>query len=283
MRFGLFGINYGPCADPATAADVARAAEDAGFDSVWTGEHVVLPDPQEPPSPVPAFVPFLDPVVALTAVACRTSRIRLGTGIIILPQRNPLVLAKELTSLDIVSGGRLLFGVGIGDLEAEFRALGIPFDDKGARTMDYLGAMQAIWTMDKPAYDGRFAKFSGVDAQPRPVQKPHPPIVFGGHTPAAFRRATAIASGWYGFSMDVDAAAKAIEGLRTAASKVERPASLGRLEVSVTPPAGLPDADTVKRYADLGVDRLILLPSAFTRDDLLGYVNDGAALLAAAA
>lgn len=283
MKFGLFGINFGACADPATAVAVARAAEDAGFDSVWTGEHVVLPDPQVAPSPVPAWLPFLDPVVALTAVSQHASRLLLGTGIIILPQRNPLVLAKELASLDVVSSGRLLFGVGVGYLEPEFRALGIPFEDKGARTMDYLRAMQAVWSQDKPAYDGRFAKFSGIDAQPRPVQKPHPPIVFGGHTAPAYRRAVRIASGWYGFSQDVDATAKCIEGLREAAAKVERPVELSRLEISVTPPAGLPDLDTVRRYEDLGVDRLILLPSVITRDDLLAYVEQAAGELIAPA
>ena len=279
MRFGLFGINYGACADPATAVAVARAAEDAGFESVWTGEHVVLPDPQVPPSPVPPGVPFLDPAVALAVISQHTTRLLLGTGIIILPQRNPLVLAKELASVDVVSGGRLLFGVGIGYLEPEFRALGIPFEDKGARTMDYLRAMQAIWSQDKPFHEGRYVSFSGIDAQPRPVQKPHPPIVFGGHTPAAFRRATGIASGWYGFAMDVATSAGCIEGLREAAGKVERPATLGRLEVTITPPAGLPDADTARLYADLGVDRLILLPTATRRDDLLRYVDEAARTL----
>ena len=279
MRFGLFGINFGACALPATAVAVARAAEAAGFDSLWTGEHVVLPDPQVPPSPVPASVPFLDPVVALTAISQHTSRVLLGTGIIILPQRNPLVLAKELASLDVVSSGRLLFGVGVGYLEPEFRALGIPFEDKGARTMDYLRAMQAIWSHEKPVHEGRFTRFSGIDAQPRPVQKPHPPIVFGGHTPPAFRRAVEIASGWYGFAQDVDATAQCLEGLRAAALRKDRPSALGRLEVNVTPPAGMPDADTVKRYADLGVDRLILLPRAATREDLLRYVDDAASTL----
>jgi probable F420-dependent oxidoreductase len=279
MKFGLFTINFGACADPATAVAVARAAEDAGFESLWTGEHVVLPDPQVPPSPSPPQVPFLDPVVALTALSQHTTRVLLGTGIIILPQRNPLVLAKELASLDVLSGGRLLFGVGVGYLEPEFRALGIPFEDKGARTMDYLRAMQAIWCEEKPAYEGRFVAFSGVDAQPRPVQKPHPPIVFGGHTAPAFRRAVEIAAGWYGFAQDVDATARCIDGLRKAQALQQRPSTLARLEVSITPPPGLPDAATVERYAALGVDRLILLPRATRRDELLRYVDDAAASL----
>src|SRR5262245_55428050 len=160
MKFGLFGINMGPCSAPGAASRVARAAEEAGFESLWTGEHVVLPDPQAPPSPVPPLEPMLDPTVALTFLAAHTKTIRLGTGIIILPQRNPLVLAKELASLDVLSGGRLIFGIGIGYLEPEFAALGIPFADKGARTEDYVKAMIAIWSMEKPAYSGRFAKFS---------------------------------------------------------------------------------------------------------------------------
>ena len=114
MKFGLFGINMNVCSDPDVAARTAKAAEGAGFESVWTGEHVVLPDPQAPPSPLPPEYPLLDPAVALAFVAAHTTKIRLGTGIIILPQRNPLVLAKELASVDVVSKGRLIFGLGIG-------------------------------------------------------------------------------------------------------------------------------------------------------------------------
>src|SRR5262249_31716060 len=138
MKLGLFGINMNVCSDPAVAARTAKAAEAAGFESVWTGEHVVLPDPQAPPSPLPPQFPLLDPAVVLAFVAAHTTKVRLGTGIIILPQRNPLVLAKELASVDVVSNGRLIFGLGIGYLKAEFDALGIPFDHKGPRSMEYL-------------------------------------------------------------------------------------------------------------------------------------------------
>src|SRR5882672_5451050 len=222
MKFGLFGINNGPCAFPKTAAAVARAAEEAGFESVWTGEHVILPDPQAPPSPVAADFPMLDPVVALTFIAAHTTRIRLGTGIIILPQRNPLVLAKELASLDVLSRGRLIFGIGVGYLKPEFDALGIPFEGKGARTEEYLAAMLALWTMDKPAFAGCLVSFAGIQAMPRPVQRPHPEIVFGGHTPAAFRRAARLAKGWYGFALDLDRTRACIEGLKTACATLGR-------------------------------------------------------------
>lgn len=254
MQFGLFGINIGPCASGLAAIDVARAVEAAGFESVWTGEHVVLPDPQVAPSPLPPQTPLLDPAVTLAMLAPATTRLRLGTGIIILPQRNPLVLAKELASVDVISGGRLIFGLGIGYLQAEFDALGIPFADKGARSMEYLAAMLAVWTAEHPAYEGRF--LSGIDAQPRPVQRPHPPVVIGGSTPAAFRRAVAHGNGWYGFAMDLAQTAECVAGLRRAAAEVARPAALGELEISITP-RGTLDRDAVARFADLGVARLI--------------------------
>ena len=233
MKFGLFGINNGPCAFPDTAAAVAQAAESAGFESLWTGEHVILPDPQVPPSPVPADYPMDDPTVALAFVAAHTKKVRLGTGIIILPQRNAVVLAKELASLDVLSKGRLIFGIGIGYLKPEFDAIGAPFDNKGARTEEYLAAMIALWSMEKPAFDGRWVKFKGVNAMPRPVQKPHPEIVFGGHTAEAYGRAARLAKGWYGFSLDVEAARKCIEGVRSACAKTGR--KFEDLEISVTP------------------------------------------------
>lgn len=166
MRLGLYGINMGPCGVPAVAARVAQVAEAAGFESLWAGEHVVLPDPQVPPSPLPASSPVLDPTLTFAFLAGQTKKVRLGTGIIILPQRNPLVLAKELASLDVLSQGRLIFGVGIGYLKPEFDALGIPFEEKGPRTTDYLHAIRAIWTQPQPAYHGKFVSFGGVQAFP---------------------------------------------------------------------------------------------------------------------
>ena len=276
LTFGLFSINAYACCEPAVAARVARAAEAAGFDSLWGGEHVVLPDPQAPPSPMAPHEPILDPVIALTYCAAVTSRVRLGTGIIILPQRNPLVLAKELASLDALSGGRLIFGVGVGYLEAEFRALGAPFEQRGAVADDYLAAMRAIWSQDTPAHRGRFVSFAGVQAHPRPVQRPHPPIVIGGRTPPAFRRAVEQGHGWYGFALDPARTATALEGLREAAARVARPAHLGRLEISVTPARGTTiDAATAHEYARLGVHRLILMPPPkLDADGLERFVAD---------
>lgn len=273
MKIGLFGINTGPCANPATAAKAARAAEAAGFDSVWTGEHIVLPDPQVPPSPVPADTPFLDSAVALAYVAAHTQSIRLGTGIIILPQRNPVVLAKELASLDVLSAGRLIFGIGIGYLQPEFAAIGAPFDHKGPRSEEFLAAMVALWSQEKPAYHGRFVAFSGVNAMPQPVQQPHPEIVFGGNTRQAYSRAARLARGWYGFALDVDATSKAIEGLRAACAAAGR--QLGDLEISVTP-RGRVDKATLERFASLGVTRLIMLHRARDEAGLLAFIDQTA-------
>ncbi len=277
MKFGLFGINFGPCANPEVAARVAQAAEAAGFDSDWTGEHVVLPDPQAPPSPSPPETQMLDPAAALALLAGRTKTLRLATGIIILPQRNPLVLAKELASVDVLSGGRLIFGLGAGYLKPEFDALGAPFADRGARTSEAIEVLRTLWTQDRPSFDGRFWSFSGIQAHPRPAQQPHPPIVVGGHSPPAYRRAVAQGDGWYGFALDADAAAASLEGLRKAAKDVERPSQRRSLEISVTPSVRL-DADTVNRYADLGVDRLVPIARGRSADELVAFVEETARL-----
>jgi probable F420-dependent oxidoreductase len=272
MKFGLFGIGSGPCADPQVALAVAQLAESAGFESVWTGEHVVLPDPQAPPSPAPPTFPMLHPSTVLSFLAGGTRSLKLGTGIILVPQRNPVVLAKELASLDVVSGGRLLFGIGVGYLPAEFEALGVPFAERGARTDEYLEAMQALWTMEQPAYDGKFVKFAGVQSYPKPVQQPHPPIVVGGMTPSAYRRAIERGDGFYGFGLDVDGTKAALRGLEDARKQVERPAELGPLEISITPSVPL-DADTVKALEDAGVDRVVSLMRGRTQQQLCEFVT----------
>ena len=278
MKIGLYGINLGPCADPETAASVAKAAEEAGFESVWTAEHVVLPDPQVPPSPVPAQTRLLDPAVSLAYLAAHTRTLLLATGIIILPQRNPVVLAKELASVDVLSGGRLVFGIGAGYLQAEFEALGAPFEDRGERTDEYIEVIRALWTQEAPRFEGRFVSFGDIDAQPRPVQEPHPPIVVGGMSPPALRRAVRQGNGWYGFALDVDATATCVAGLRAAQQQVERPPELGPLEISVTPSVPL-DADALRRFEDLGVERLVPLALAGNAEGLIAFIEKTAGAL----
>lgn len=257
MRLGVFGMGTAVRAQPGPMAEIAGMAEALGYESLWVGEHVVLPEPRTSGSPLAASTPLLDPVVTLTFLAAITRRVRLGTGIIILPQRHPMVLAKELASLDVVSGGRLLLGIGVGGLRPEFEALGVPFADRGRRADEHLDAMRALWEMDQPSYQGRFVAFSAVDAHPRPAQRPVP-VLIGGHSDAALRRAVERGQGWYGFGLDVDATAALMGRLRQAGERYERPAGLGPLEITVTPP--LRSAERAA-YEDLGVDRLVLVPS----------------------
>jgi probable F420-dependent oxidoreductase len=256
LNFGLTAMNSGATSYPEALVRVAQAAETAGFDSLWAGEHHVL---AESSSRIPATNRILNPVVALTFVAAHTRTIRLGTGVLLLPQHQPLILAKELASLDVLSGGRLIVGIGVGWAEAEYEALGVPYRERGARANEYLAAMRAIWSEEKPAYHGRYISFQGVQAYPHPVQQPTPPIVIGGRAPAVLRRTVEQANGWYGFALDLDETASVLAQLREAAGRYPRPASLGALEISVNPRVPL-DKATAQRFAELGVHRLILSP-----------------------
>lgn len=260
MILGLVHVNMGAMSQPGGVTAAARAAEDAGFDSVWAGEHIVLPDPQAPPSPLHPQDPVLDSLLALTWAAAHTTSIRLATGIVILPQRNPAVLAKQVATLDVLSGGRAVLGVGAGYLEPEFRALGANFPDRGAVTDEYLDAIRSLWYDEHPEYHGRFADFAGIDARPRPLQRPIP-IVTGGHSGPAYRRAVSRAHGWYGYGLTPERTAAALAGLRAAAGQVERPGELGELEISVTPRGRLSQQDAAG-FAALGVHRLVVLAPA---------------------
>jgi probable F420-dependent oxidoreductase len=267
---GLFLHNAAVQSDPAVAARIARQAEELGYDSLWAAEHVVVPSPRVPPSPMEPDEPILDPLVLLAHLAAHTSQVRLGTGVIVLPQRNPLVLAKQLASLDVMSGGRLVVGIGAGYLEPELTAIGVPMAERGARTDEFLAAMRALWTSDSPAYSGRHVRFSGVDARPRPVQRPVP-VVIGGRSPAAHRRAGHDAEGWYGYGHSPESTAEHVAALRKAAADAgrDRPP-----HVSVTPERRL-DAAVVQAYADAGADRLIVAPRPDADADALLRFLDG--------
>lgn len=272
----MFGINFGLMGNPETMAAVAQACEAAGYDSVWTGEHIVLPDPQAPPSPAAPETVFVDTAAALSYLAAVTDTIKLGTGIIILPQRQPAVLAKSLASVDHLSGGRLMFGLGVGYLEPEMTACSTPMADRGRRADEYLAAMRQLWTTDAASFDGDFVNFSGVTANPKPAQADLHTVV-GGHSKRASRRAVASAHGWYGFMRDPETAAADIAQLGAAAEQVERPAHLGELEISITPARRLTKED-FDAYAEAGVHRLIVQPgrSVANQDDLLAFVSANA-------
>ena len=245
---------------------IGALAESLGYDSLWMGEHVVAPRPRVAPSPIEPDYPILDPLIALAIMAAVTTDIRLATGIVNLPQRNPVVLAKQLASLDALSEGRLTFGLGVGYVHQEMRAVGVPIEGRGARADEYLAAMRSLWSDEAPCFHGEHVDLEAVDAHPRPVQRPLPVIV-GGHSRAALRRALRAAEGWYGFLLDRAGVATHVEALRREADPLER--DLDDFSIVVTPSERL-DPDVVSDYERLGVDRLVVCPgrSFWRRPDL---------------
>ena len=210
--------------------DVAKRAEELGFESVWVPEHLVLPthfESRYPYSedgvpPIDPNSPHLDPLLLLGQIAAATSRIRLGTNIFILPLRHPLVTARLVMSLDVLSAGRFSLGIGVGWLEEEFRAAGIDFRTRGARTRECVMALKALWTQDEPEFHGRFFDFGPVKFEPKPIQTPHPPILFGGETATALRRAAALGDGWYGVAHDPESAKRQVGKLRALLAEAGR-------------------------------------------------------------
>jgi probable F420-dependent oxidoreductase len=255
VKFGIHGLHRGEGADPGALSRRARLAEATGFESIWVGDHVALPVAAEG-SANPALEPRLEVLSTLAFLAAATTTVRLAAGVIVLPQRQPVLLAKQLTTIDVLSAGRLIVGVGVGYVEAELAALGIGMDERAARTDEYLAALEALWSEPAADFEGRFASFSGVAQRPLPVQRPHPPIVVGGHSAAALRRAARSASGWYGWNLDPDETARLLSALREA---LETEGRDDGIEISVTP-SGAVDVDAVRRYAEVGVHRLVLAP-----------------------
>ena len=204
MKFGIVFANTGPFCDPSAAVAMARAAEAAGFESLWTVEHTVVPDGYESEYPYDVSgrmpgaddAPIPDPLIWLAYLASATSSIRLGTGILIQPQRNPVVLAKEVATLDGLSGGRMELGVGVGWLKEEFDAIGVPFEERGRRTDDGIAAMRALWGEDRATYEGEFTSFSRCISRPQPVSGAVP-VHVGGHSDVAARRAGRIGDGFF--------------------------------------------------------------------------------------
>ncbi len=255
MEFGWFGVGTGVLGDLAGVLEGGREAERLGYESVWVGEHVVLVDPQAPPSPQPPTAAMLDPIVVLGHLAGATTHLRLATGIVVLPLRNPVVLAKQLASLDVVSGGRVTLGIGVGYVPGEFEAVGVPFGRRGRITDEAIDAMRSLWCDDHPAAEGEFFSFAGVQSYPRPVQPGGVPVVGSGMSPGALRRSAERCDGWYGFFLDVAGTERVLQQLRA----IPRGAGRPPLQITLTPaPHTFTPAD-VARYVDLGVDRLVLM------------------------
>jgi probable F420-dependent oxidoreductase len=272
VDFGIGFANTGPFSEGAGARRMAVAAEAAGFESLWTVEHTVVPEGYESPYPYsadgrmpgPEDSPIPDPLVWLSFLAGVTTTIKLGTGILILPQRNPVVLAKETATLDALSEGRLLLGIGVGWLAEEFDAIGIPFTERGARTDDHVAAMRALWTGEAASFDGPFTTFERCFARPTPARGTIP-IHVGGHTDAAARRAGRLGDGFFPASADPSDLARLIDVARTTAADAGRDPQA--LEISTMAVAtGSQALDTVGRLAEAGIDRVII-PAFFFYGD----------------
>ena len=269
-------------------AGVARRAEALGFESVWMPEHLVFPVRiisryQYAADGVPPIVPespLLDPLMILTALAAVTSRIRLGTNVYVLPLRHPLVSARLAVTLDVLSGGRFTFGVGVGWLEEEFRAVGVDFRTRGARARECVRAMKALWTEAEPTFAGKFFSFGPVKFEPKPVQRPHIPIVFGGESDTALGRAAALGDGWYGVGHTPETAARQVT--RLAALLAESDRAGVPFEYTVSHAGGTLGRDDLRRYEDAGVDRVVVLPWRRGReaDEALGRLADAVLLVA---
>ena len=222
-----------------------------------------MPGPEE--SPIP------DPLIWLTYLAAVTNTIKLATGVLILPQRNPVVLAKEVATLDVLSKGRAILGIGVGWLEEEFDAIGVPFSERAARTDEYVAALRELWTADEPTFSGQFTKFEKAKSYPKPVQG-QVPIVVGGHTKAAARRAGRLGDGFFPARATPEELTVLLDEMHKAAADAGR--SGDAVEITA---GGAMDVDGIKRYADLGVDRIVIPPLGFDEETLktqLGQFND---------
>jgi probable F420-dependent oxidoreductase len=270
MKFGILFANAGPYSKPENAVGLAQLAEELGFESIWTVEHVVVPSgyqSQYPYSPDGRMqgeehTPIPDPLIWLSYVGSATTRLRLGTGILILPQRNPLILAKEVATLDRLTSGRVELGVGVGWLEEEFDALGVPFDGRGARTDEYVDVLRRLWQERETTYAGEFMNFAPLKSFPKPAQDGGPRIHIGGHSKAAARRAGRIGDGFFP-GRTGDELVSLIDEMRKAAVDAGRDPDA----IEITGGSGL-DLDSVKRVEDLGVSRMIIPPLAFDLENL---------------
>lgn len=258
MKFGLWFCNTGRYSGPNDAVAMAQAAEAAGFESLWTVEHTIVPAgyasayPYDPSGKMPGGrddFPLPDPLMWMAFVAAATARIKLATGIFILPQHNPVLAAKQIATLDHLSRGRVLLGIGIGWLREEFNALGVPFEERAARTDEYIAALRELWSADKPTFKGRFVAFKEVYCRPQPVTK-SVPIIVGGHSEASARRAGRLGDGFFPYAREQ---AKLIAIARQAAEAAERDPN--KLEITMDLPHDLTELDALRR---LKVSRVLV-------------------------
>jgi probable F420-dependent oxidoreductase len=260
MHLGVTAFNVGNYCVP-EFGQLAALMDELGYESLWTAEHIVLPDLPPGQAQRPGTMPIMDSIAIISYLAGFTTRLKFGTGVLLLPQHHPLLLAKQLASVDVLTRGRLIVGIGVGSVPEEAEAMAAPMSQRGRRANEYVEAMIAMWTMEHPRYSGRHISFDGINAYPRPVQKPHPPFVVGGRSEGAYRRTVRYCAGWFGFNMDLETTRGHIAGIAAAREKYGRPPELGEVEITVAPSEDLSRA-TIDAYAAAGVSRLLIrLPS----------------------
>ena len=263
MKFGLVPINIGVASAEQMIA-TAQAAEEAGFESVWTFEHVIVPVDYDSKYPynktgkmaAAPETPFVDPLIALTAIAAQTKTIRLATGVNIITEVNPLLLAKQAASLDFLSGGRFMLGAGIGWLREEFAAMGVPYERRGARFDDYIVAMKKVWAGDVVEHDSDFLSWHGFKSYPLPVQKPAIPIVMGGKAGRIYERIARHGDGWFIPGAGIDDLPPMLADLRAACEAEGRNYDEIELTVMWGPRGG---EESLKALADLGISRVVTI------------------------
>jgi probable F420-dependent oxidoreductase len=265
MKIGIFAMGTNRMAGGALLRSLAANAERLGVATLWVPEHVVLidqyaskyPYSQDGQLPAPTDAPILDPFLALMCMASATSKIRLATGICLVPEHNPLVLAKVTATLDYLSGGRFALGVGIGWLEEEFVAMGIPWEHRAKRTREYIEAMRKLWGEDPSSYSGEYVNFKNVRSNPKPVQGAKLPVIFGGESAPALRRVAEYGNGWCGFNLAPDEAAAKIRKIEELLKANGRKRS--DIEIAVSPYSKPITKDDLKRYRDAGADEVVLI------------------------
>ncbi|WP_051722110.1 MULTISPECIES: LLM class F420-dependent oxidoreductase [Actinomycetes] len=265
MRLGLHALGIGSGARREIIDAVAVAAEAHGFATLWAGEHVVMVD--EPASrfsytdngaiAVPAAADWLDPMITLSFAAAATHHITLATGVVLLPEHNPVIMAKQVASLDRLSNGRLVFGIGIGWCREEFQALGVPFAGRAARTADYVEAMRTLWHTDPASYHCDVVDFENIRVNPKPLAG-SVPIILGGNSDAAMTRIAAWGDGWYGFNLDNVAT---VADRLALLDRLCRDNGRNRTDLTIAVAMRDPDPDQVQALQKLGVDEVVLVES----------------------
>jgi len=254
VKFGLSLPHFRQAASPEAIRRVAHRAEHLGYDGVWVSDHIVIPH-----SAVDRFgTIFYEPLAVLGFAAACTSKIRLGTTVLILPYRNPLVTAKVLSTLDVLSGGRVTAGMAVGWTEDEFKALGVPFQERGALSDEYIAAFKVLWTQDKPTFHGQFVRFENIAFEPKPVQKPYPPVLLGAHGPKALQRVARSYDGWFPLAQSPEALKRDVETLRKLVQEAGRNPDAIQVTALVEPRDGGPSVEELKRYRDAGASRVIV-------------------------